>query len=378
MWRVLFDLQLCTRVQGKVYQVKVRNPIQWRSYLLVIAAMWALHSSTVEGAGGRGWHAVLTPHAAAALHDLTCPTSSTCYVLAGNSGALSSHDRGHSWRTVTPPWKAGRYDTFNAIACPTPLSCIIAAVRGVGVKSKGPSPMPQFPLLTTHDGGHTWKSSRLPTKEEIVALTCPAASMCYGISGGTLLRTGDEGRTWSSLTSAALTGRMNDGPDPPLACPTVAVCFTGSKSGQGPVIVTHDGGRSWSKTRMAPDLGPGAAISGLTCPTITVCYANQMIVTGELRQLAISSGVSGRPILVTYDGGRTVQHQDSSVALGPIACVTAHSCISVAGKSILSLARDRRTWLVQYRGRTDLTGATCLKDGRCFAPGVRGVILTNR
>jgi hypothetical protein len=129
---------------------------------------------------------------------------------------------------------------------------------------------------------------------------------------------------------------------------------------------------------MVPDLGLGAAVSGLTCPTVTVCYAEQFIPTGDLRRLGIDAHPSGHPILVTYDGGRTVQHQDSSVVLGPIACVAAGMCISAAGRSILSLAPGRRIWLVQYRGRTSLTGATCLKDGRCFVTGVRGVILTNR
>ncbi len=104
---------------------------------------------------GTNWTIITDPRSA--FNEIVCPSSTHCYVVTGrnhvhhDSFALTvTHDGGTSWRLQPLTSGAGPVD----VACAGVTTCVL---WGDAVPGTSPS---QESMLTTRDGGKTWKASR--------------------------------------------------------------------------------------------------------------------------------------------------------------------------------------------------------------------------
>jgi photosystem II stability/assembly factor-like uncharacterized protein len=140
------------------------------------------------------------------------------------------------------------------------------------------------------------------------------------VRGGRLrspaLHTSDGGTTWTKQSVPPNVSFLSA-----VACPTVKTCVAvGSKSVHGGhkqvgvVIRTHNGGATWTIQRIPPGLND---LSGISCPSVSDCEA---VGDGDLTALG------------TTDGGAawTPQGVPSSVeSLAGVACPSVSDCEAV-------------------------------------------------
>ena len=183
--------------------------------------------------------------------DLSCPTTSACYVTGDGSTSDSgpadldslyfSDDGGLNWEVLALP--AG----FSFTA---PLSCSDSAdCSGGGLLNRQPV------FISTADGGHEWTVLPVPFSDEFVSVACASPSNCAGITAS------------ASVLSAI------DGSE-------------GASSQPGEVFVaTSDGGRTWSSTA----LPPAESVTSLACPSVSSCTVIGYSPSATLKGLVMSA-----------------------------------------------------------------------------------------
>ena len=294
---------------------------------------------------------------------IDCPTSTTCYALAGNV-VFTTTNRARSW--TRHPQDA----TFNLsrLSCPNEHSCYAlggdlayeCGVRGCQLHGK------ENVLLRTGDGGKTWQRLNTGDTPGLNGLNCPSERTCYVVGeGGTVLVTRNAGASFYRLAKGLVSPRIGLHA---VACESSGQCFAG---GDGVLLLTPDNGRSW--IRLTPPNGIHFGFLDLTCSNLTDCLGLGSSEPGrrQLYQqvlLALSTA-AGRPHVAvrgTVDGIT-------------IACSSPRFCQAAGGlRSPASSTDGGRSWHQWARGnREDLQRITCPTALICRAVGKGSILATD-
>jgi len=257
--------------------------------------------------GGRSWRVTGSPFPVDwGFSTLQFISPEQGYIF-GNSGLLATSDGGRSWHQVTGlngtlqraiPIGSNVWATYTT--CPAP-----------GV----PGPCAVGVAISTDDGNH-WEDVRAPGISEasdggdVLARWSPNAAyvLSYGSTGGGLVYTGDDGRTWRHLADPCSGPFLREDlatPPPPPGVPSALWLICGALTQPGeegePKLVyrSYDDARHWALVASTGFTSPGAAPVG------------QIPLSGWIAQLAtIDStqawlGIRDVGVIVTSDSGGT-------------------------------------------------------------------------
>jgi len=217
----------------------------------------------------------------------------TATVIAAGSAAAPVHSRARTWHLVSyltgDGWQAGQVGaSTNDLSCPSRSVCYMSAGRPEPISGYR-LPSATYDILeVTRDGGASWSAFQLPADVSILSpLQCPASVTTCFASGtdarrNVLLFTTDGGRSWSARPTPAPADSTSE-----LACTSNRQCvalFQTSdwapgyylRASNAVVMVTRDGGRSWSAGPTAPH---GQLPDYLACGGSTCVLFDQLITT---------------------------------------------------------------------------------------------------
>jgi photosystem II stability/assembly factor-like uncharacterized protein len=187
---------------------------------------------------------------------------------AGDGGSIVK--TGNAGRTWHVQKRVVGHAYFTRASCPDARRCYV-----LGTDSRGQA------VWATADGGRHWARRRLPSRTYWASVTFPTASVGRAAgSGGSLVRTTDRGRTWHKVPVGTQREDLRD------------VSFCSSQVGYvvgtyGTVLKTTDGGASWNWV-------DDALISGFDWSEVE-CVDQQHIWLLN----------TDRDVIVTNDGGQT-------------------------------------------------------------------------
>ncbi len=288
--------------------------------------------------GARTWSVLPTPAGVTFTSALACATQDDC--VAGGlfynhqPVYLSTTTGGHSW-TVSPlPASVGR---IGELACATATSCrdLTQSFPQVPPFPYSDQLRPGIKLVTTTDGGKHFKVTPFPADTAILSLSCPTSAHCvaYGVyidrahpalhgesrtDQGVLLVTDDGGATWRPVTMPRHVGPGG----PEVTCADASHCaMLGLAIGPDPqggsvpddysvVGFSADGGLTWTIRRLPASI-PGPELDALACPTASLCYAAGSAAIPQQIGNAYNAGSS--LVVVTRDAGRTWQRVSFAV-----------------------------------------------------------------
>jgi photosystem II stability/assembly factor-like uncharacterized protein len=178
---------------------------------------------------GSTWREQATPIPNGWLTDITCPSTTTCYAI-GFGNIFATSDSGRRWRTEMAPADS---DPPEGITCASPSTCVIVGnVLNCLLGENDPCPPQRFATLSTTDSGRQWIGHALPADVNPIGVTCASASSCYtttyigqpadydnGAAGG-ILTTTNLGQTWSVQTVPTETGAISA-----VTCPSQTICY---------------------------------------------------------------------------------------------------------------------------------------------------------
>ena len=294
--------------------------------------------------------------------DITCPSSTDCWVTSSSDGLLHTLDGGHSWRRMYV--NTGSPVQVEAIDCPTTLRCV-----GTGAYESSGSQSTEF--LATNDGGKTWFGQDSYFSGYAGGVNCVNSSFCYGATLNSWYTTTNGGQTWwtsPTLSSNVLLGplqctseknclmvvqiqapygnssslwRSTDGSRSfkPVAKSLPFVledlqCFTADSCvGRGvtdvatKVVESHDGGTNWIATKTIASPATAPTFTSIRCISLNRCF------------LAVTGGDLSYPFTyLTHDGFKTVTKERLPFGTGiinKIVCPSPSVCFAVGQTSDL-------------------------------------------
>lgn len=297
---------------------------------------------------------------AGGLNGVSCATATTCIAVGANAAGApviaATADAGAHWSAQEAPGRAGALEAVN---CPTTSHCVAGGATT---------------LLTTTDGGSTWSFAPTPPSTTILGLACPGATVCLAVGlaptvagpeEGVLVRSGDGGATWSSISLPYDTAGLDD-----VACPTATRCIAAGAT----LLVSSDAGRTWSHRYVLTGTVP---LRSLTCPTATHCVALGANPLGVVQRT-----VSGLE-LATSDAGTTwskVSLPAGSGGVDQVACPTTARCIAAGARtqgaaplSVVTSTDGGATWTAGTPpGIGDVAGLSCPTQNACVLVGRSG------
>ncbi len=277
--------------------------------------------------GGTSWSASMksppTVHgkASASLSAVSCPAVRFCVADVSGPGnpIVITTNSGASWSEPA----AGAGFGLSGVSCPTASRCV-----AVGSYKNG-----QAALFTTN-GGATWTREPMPNPggtfgDTYGPISCSTASDCVTISDFDKSEiTTDGGRSWSSggaLPSSLVKVSA-------VECPTPSECLALGQTSGSALVYTRNGGSSWSMAKLPPGI---IALNGISCPTASHCVAITSNIEGA------GESASGPAVIVTKDGGTSwsvgYPLPKPVVRLDLLSCPTATVCVGIAGwKTLIS------------------------------------------
>jgi photosystem II stability/assembly factor-like uncharacterized protein len=307
------------------------------------------------------------------------------------------------------------------VSCSTPLQCMAVGARSV--------------VLTTLDGGRTWKRSRTAYGTAVfTAVRCPAPGVCTILDPpDTILRTTDGGRSWGEIT-VPLTSQYRGLSK--LACPTRLVCYvTASPSGDPLSWYTHSvaifktstGGNFWqqesipSRVTCNGSCGSrgviGYDLQWISCQSAQHCRAggNTFIgshegwASGVLRTdngganwgLANSNSAPDIATCPTTSVCTGIYYQPTTPNTGPylerstnagagwvikpipaafaaISCSGPSFCVLVGPKGTVAAATTTHMSAQPSPTTRDLSAVACPRQNACYAVGANGTIVARK
>ncbi len=270
--------------------------------------------------GGKSWHILPAPlgpsgnNLGAGVGQLACMTSSRC-VLADGRAALLTGNAGTSWQLLTlirPPPTADK--VFSGANCSDALHCAAyyswesSAQIGSSLSFRNTY---KTVLLTTANGGRTWRRGPVPSGFGWVnALWCGTSGHCAlsaatdptgpGHPGANKLATSpDYGRHWAESLQTN-TFSLRD-----ITCLSAFECRAlGSVANRSGLLVSRDGGMSWLVSL------PGHFLT-FSCAGLRFC---------AISGIGGDSAETQRAFLETTTNGGASWHRSSF----PISPVSAH------------------------------------------------------
>ncbi|HTZ08954.1 MAG TPA: hypothetical protein VMB72_07770, partial [Acidimicrobiales bacterium] len=295
--------------------------------------------------GGATWAPSTLPVALTLSGALACTGADTCAVLgvdgSGGPTFMETTDGGATWSSHPGPAALTGTGGRIRLSCATATSCLAVA-------RPGPAAVPATGAVTagadafaTSDGGATWSTSALPVDVQPRALQCISATDCVtsgntpgagldpATARGSVLVTTDGGSTWTASTVPAALGPF--GPLDSLACTATGTCLAdvSSPTAAPELIASTDGGATWV-VRGASGVPDGAVMS-ISCADGADCFA-----TGVTRSPGTFTTISlGAPGFAasTADGGATWQATALPAGVGAVvavSCPAVSSCYALA------------------------------------------------
>jgi photosystem II stability/assembly factor-like uncharacterized protein len=294
---------------------------------------------------GRTWQQSAVPDVAF-LGGIGCAGPDDCMTASSWPGSrlqfFATSDGGRSWAATSNPDVPSTVQV-RAISCPSAGHCIAVGEEETDDQIAGGLPAPRRQLsyaMVTTDDGRTWTVTRMPSGFGPQSLDCPRAGDCVA-GGGTqpltpaggaeIAYSFDGGSTWALATLPASRGSQPGayGGVASVSCADATDCAAttiGGRSSTSQVLVSSDGGATWSG---APASGlPGQFTARqISCPSSTECWA------GGAASAPTPSGVKSYPgqqgvLAMTANGGQRflVSQLPPGIAYDP---VTAVSCPAV-------------------------------------------------
>jgi len=280
---------------------------------------------------GSSWTVEPLPNASWSLSAVSCVSASRCVAVGSGNGvpaSLVTADGGTSWTSSTIG--SGSF-AGASVSCASAADCVVVGI----VIDEASSPPFKPAAFTTSNGGASWKASSVPNSAGVGLLesvSCPTTSQCVAVGpsvGATtpgteslVLVSSDGGATWSSA------------PAPPdlldaVSCGSATDCVT---IGELHAFVSVDGGLTWYSYDLPNQLD--GTVTGISCTNAADCVA----VTGGGGSRSASGGSSGETTtvipayaLATTDGGQswTSTSIDPTVAgLLSVACPSTSLCVA--------------------------------------------------
>ena len=308
------------------------------------------------------------------LNAVTCSSASHCLTVGAVGLAETSDDGGRTWSRGA---MVSAVDA-NGVACPTPDRCVAVGSSGSNTNLNA--------VVVSNDGGRTWTAATAvpqpataaegdTVSQYLWAVACPTSTTCVAVGSMTGVSTcvipadeynGTPAQTYSCTDTyneillsedAGATWVLQTVPQPTdysglsgISCPTATVCLAvgfspgGSSSGgvAPEVLLSDDGGQSWTLVNLARS----AAVSSINGLTGVACASADLCV-------AVGSGF----ILLSTDGGAAWSRaniassppaQSALVGLVGVACPLASTCIAVGSKGVLLTTDAGQTWVAPW------------------------------
>jgi hypothetical protein len=225
--------------------------------------------------------------------DLSCPSASTCTLVAsgpGGHGAFVTTDGGRAWTVTSTP--SAPYQ----VQCFPDARCISTGVTA-GFYLGGPA---ELRASFSTDNGLSWSAARVPSVTGGLAfLSCRSSEVCMAMSltlgvgtGLSVVASDNGGESWATVEAQGLPARKVFAG---LACPTALECWlsgggpgfigdlVGARDGAPPadmgagagltagvMLLSANGGRTWQSTGLPKGI---AGVGPLSCPGPSTCFA---------------------------------------------------------------------------------------------------------
>lgn len=223
------------------------------------------------------------------------------------------------------------------------IAVLLVALNTAGTPytSSVAAPPPAWHLLRQAEPGQV-----------LTGIACAGVHTCYA-AGSVILRTRNGGATWQTLVDQVPRGASG------IACPNTATCYVSSMAGY--LMITHDGGATWSRRRLS-----GRSLGAIACPALTTCYVLVLpVYTGQFDV-----------ILLTQDGGSHWARHDLGIdrQLAAMACPTTEICYLAGGGYMVRTNDGGRHWAVRNNGMdtgigtngSEFTSVTCPASKICY------------
>jgi len=322
---------------------------------------------------------------------LVQPQNGTGTPHRASSGSHRTIARAPAWKLVgdvtRPSWQeepslsgSGR---GYGLVCPTATACYM-----LEEDQSSPSGPSLTSIEVTQDGGSTWQQTTLPSGDSAsTGLACVGADTCMAggaDSGGNavLLTTDDAGQTWTSLPGPSQLAPSLLFLD--LSCRTAQSCIAitqglvvdASGSQTYDIILTTDGGQTWSSSPLPSDFVPLEArcLGGSTC-----IVGGFDAASGDVKPSPQSQGA----VFASTDGGASWAAATVPDGFGPVttfSCGDQADCVAVtAGTSlptsqVIATADGGQTWTAAAGAglpTSYLQAVACLSSSYCWAAGVQ-------
>ncbi|MBN9386964.1 MAG: hypothetical protein J0I20_02835 [Chloroflexi bacterium] len=315
--------------------------------------------------GGKTWQSVLTgPASANQYRDIACPDTNTCYLIQNGPTFLASTDLGTTWLNKNAPTGFSGADTVlgtgpGQLNCPAVKTCFLIDAST---------------FFATVDGGNSWASS-IPVETDtstfkspdLSALDCFDASNCVVASSrGVLVTTEDGGKTWKNKwvePSYHLTG---------LECPTTNFCiavgsYSNDKTNEstGIIVTTQDGGKTWNAHKHEQTF----SLDYIQCMSSNICIAKGVAGPGGTER--------GDLLYKSVDGGKTwkalnplfyaIQTSSINCPAENICYITGHNWALGRYDTVGLTTNEGATWNSTYTGiNRDHSRLNCVSTEICF------------
>jgi photosystem II stability/assembly factor-like uncharacterized protein len=284
--------------------------------------------------GGRSWTAEpLSLPGTPALTGISCPSVESCMAVGLSGSAqsglvLTSRRGGADWEEASNP--AGAI-VVTAVDCTSVSDCTAISSDGTTYWS----------ALST-DFGRTWqRGGNLPAGLQGAAgLSCVPGGPCLvtgftattgGHGQGAVVISVDGGTTWTAADVPTGTGLLQSvscaSPTSCLAVGTTSTTVSAVVPAKGAVLTSDDGGHTWISSLRTTSVND---IFGVDCPSAVICA---MVGTRWVGHPAVGTGA----VAQSRDGGTSFMASTTAytpLPLTALACPTARDCVAVGGDTV--------------------------------------------
>ena len=277
------------------------------------------------------------------LTGVSAATPNDVWAVGSSGPLLGTVDGGTTWTPRADPSVYGAGEYFYDVAAVPPGRCWAVGQNGI---------------ILADVAGADWVQQTSPSTNALVGVSAIDANHAWIAGGsGLVLVTPDGGATWTQQASAATaaTGQPLDDIDFADLDHGWAVGFNGT------IIVTANGGTTW-KAQTAPPAAATQSIDAVTCSDPTHAWA----------------GYGDGTILATKDGGKTWSVQANNAGMGGILDMTCtdadHVWVAALG-GILATSNGGASWKRQSVGTSSaIAGVTFASESVGWAVARDGSI----